>query len=235
VIKSFNILGIIPAREGSKRLPGKNTMLIGKKSLLEIAIDSANQSKYLNRVILSTESKKYINLVKNLNVEVPFIRPDNLAYDNSSTWDVVRHAVNFLDDNENWKTDIVVVLQPNTPFRTGKHIDEVIKLVLNGADSAMSIKEVDYPPEWMYRINSRGNLQKLLKDNFISRAQDSQKTYQPNGVVYALKTKNLKYKVPMPVDSTKSFLMSFNDSINIDEKWQFDLANIKYMENKNND
>tara|TARA_Y100001970_G_C14257725_1_gene876794 strand:- start:6952 stop:7656 length:705 start_codon:yes stop_codon:yes gene_type:complete len=228
----YNILGIIPAREGSKRLPGKNTMLIGKKSLLEIAIDSANKSKYLNRVILSTESKKYINFVKNLNVEVPFIRPCNLADDNSSTWDVVRHAVDFLIKQEKWQTDIVVILQPNTPFRTAKHIDKAIKLILDGADSAMSIREVDYPPEWMYRINKNGNLEKLLTEESISRTQDSKQTYQPNGLVYALKAKNLRNKIPMPNTSTKYFLMTFNDSINIDEEWQFNMAKLIY-EQKN--
>jgi len=226
----YNILGIIPARQGSKRLPGKNTMLLEKKSLLEIAIESANQSKYLNRIILSTESKKYINLVSSLNIEVPFRRPLDLATDNASTWDVVRHAVGYLEKNENWKTDIVVVLQPNTPFRTGEHIDKAIKFILDGADSAISMKEVDYPPEWMYRINKNGNLEKLLKDNSISRAQDSIKTYQPNGLVYALKVENLRSKIPMPNNKTKSFLMSYNDSINIDEQWQFNMAKLIYKE-----
>ena len=107
----LNILGIIPARSGSKRLPKKNEMQIGGLSLLERSINSANKSKYINRLIFSTESIEYINLVKKLNIEIPFVRPASLAEDSSSSWDVVRHAVNFMDNKKKF-----IPLKVSAPF-----------------------------------------------------------------------------------------------------------------------
>ena len=226
--KKLNILGIIPARSGSKRLPKKNELKIGGISLLERSITAAKKSKYINRLIFSTESIEYIKLVKNLDIEVPFVRPDSLAKDNSSSWDVVRHAVSFMADNKKFIADIVVLLQPNCPFRTTKHIDDVIDIVLSGANAALSIKKVDYPLEWMFRIDREGTLKNIIKNENVNRMQDSQVTYQPNGAVYALKTTLLKNKLPMPNNGTRTLEMDFEESINIDEYWDYELAKIIY-------
>ena len=224
----MSYLAFIPARSGSKRIKNKNIKIVKKKPLIYFTIKAAKKSKYINRLIFSTESIEYINLVKNLDIEVPFVRPDSLAKDNSSSWDVVRHAVSFMADNKKFIADIVVLLQPNCPFRTSKHIDDVIDIVLSGANSALSIKKVDYPLEWMFRIDREGTLKNIIKNENVNRMQDSQVTYQPNGAVYALKTTLLKNKLPMPNNGTRTLEMDFEESINIDEYWDYELAKIIY-------
>lgn len=206
-------------------------MTIGGLSLLERSINSANKSKFINRIIFSTESEEYIDQVKHLDIEIPFVRPSSLATDHTSTWDVVRHAVDFMKNKSNFDANIVVVLQPNCPFRTAKHIDDAINIVLGGANSSLSIREVDYAPEWMFRLNKNGSITKIIKDKNITRMQDSDSTYQPNGAVYVLKTSLLKNKIPLPNKYTRTLKMTFEESINIDESWDFELAKIIYKKN----
>lgn len=224
-MSGLNILGLVLARAGSKGLPGKNLMRVRGRSLLERAIASARESRHVTRVVLTTEDAGYAEAGRAAGAEVPFLRPPELATDTAGTWDVVRHAVGWLETEEGWSADIIVLLQPTTPFRRGHHIDAVVDRVLAGHDSAMTVREVDYPPQWMMRMDDDGHLSDLITHlPRPKRRQDAVKVYQPNGLVYVLRRGLLDRAVPVPGPETVGVPMGFEESVNIDDAWQFDLA-----------
>ena len=122
----MNILGIIPARGGSKGIPKKNLRKVCGIPLIEHTIKTAKKSKKINRLIVSTDSQEIIRFVKKLDVEVPFRRPTKYASDNSSTFDVINHALEFLKKTENYSPDIVIILQPTSPLRNALTIDKSV-------------------------------------------------------------------------------------------------------------
>jgi CMP-N,N'-diacetyllegionaminic acid synthase len=227
-----NILAIIPARSGSKGLPGKNTLRLGKLNMIELAVASALESRLVTRTVFSSESEEYCSIARAAGAEVPFLRPNDLAGDTSSTWGVMRHAVNWIESREGWTIDVLVILQPTTPFRRGFHIDETIQLMLSSdASSSMTVREADYPPEWMLTMDQHRNLKRLMPDvPRPSRRQDSQPAFRPNGLVYALRRANLDLDLPIPAADTKGFEMAFEDSVNVDTKWDWELARALWTE-----
>ena len=110
----MDILGIIPARGGSKEVPRKNLLKLGDKTLIELAFESTKRSKFLTRTILSTDDDEIMKVGEQCGCEVPFKRPKELAQDNSTTLSVVRHAVDWLKNRQKWSADIIVLLQPTT-------------------------------------------------------------------------------------------------------------------------
>ena len=224
----MNILGIIPARGGSKELPRKNLLKLGDKTLMELAIDSANQSTLLTRTIVSTEDDEIFQNAEKAGGDLPFIRPVELAQDESSNISVMQHAVNWLLHEEEWEAEIVVILQPTTPFRTGVHIDGVIDLMVKtGSDAAISIKRPQYPPHWMMKLDNDNKLSSLLDGgNRFLRRQDTPQVFQPAGSVYAMK-KELLFSLDhtlLPVGDTRGYLISDEDAINIDSELDYKLA-----------
>jgi CMP-N,N'-diacetyllegionaminic acid synthase len=231
----MNILGIILARGGSKEVPRKNLLKIGGKTLVELAIQSANESEFLSRTIFSTDDLEIFKVAESAGAYLPFLRPSDLAQDNSSTFSVVKHAVDWLKSNEDWKADIIVILQPTTPFRTGKHIDDVIQLMIKeNADSAITVKKPDYPPFWMLELDSNQKLTNIIKDgNKFLRRQDTPEVYQPAGLVYALSYELLKeMDTLLPSGDTCGLIVPENDAINIDTQMHYELAKIIYKNNE---
>jgi len=126
--KYKKILGVILARGNSKGIKNKNLLKINNKTLIEIAIDSAKKSKKLSKIIFSSDSDRLIRVARK-KTRIHFKRPKNLATDKSSTYDVLRHATRWIENN-GWKPDIIVALPPTTPFRNSKHIDQTINLLI---------------------------------------------------------------------------------------------------------
>ena len=154
---SQNILGVVPARAGSKGIPRKNLLTLGGKTLLELAIESARESRLLTRTIISTEDEELAEVARASGAEVPFLRPAELASDTASVWSATRHAVSYLAEREGWEADAAVILQPTTPFRRGEHIDATIQVLLDtGAESAMTVREVEYPPSGRCEWTTKG-------------------------------------------------------------------------------
>lgn len=230
----MNILGIILARGGSKEVPRKNLLKIGGKTLVELAINSANDSKLLSRTIFSTDDSEIFQVAEMAGAYLPFIRPKELALDNSSTFSVVKHAVEWLKSNDNWQADIIVILQPTTPFRTGKHIDDVIELMLNeNSDAAITVRRPDYPPFWMLELDSKQKITNLIEGgNKFLRRQDTPEAFQPAGLVYALKHQALeKMNTILPFGDTRGVIVSENEAINIDTYTHYELAKLIYKKN----
>lgn len=186
----MKILGIIPARGGSKGIPGKNIKLLGGKPLLAYTAESAKASKLLDRVILHTDDPDIIAKGKNCELEIPFIRPEFLAGDTTTSLEVVEHALKFFKD-EGEDYDAVCLLQPTTPFRKAGLIDEAIEKFIDGNfDSLISVRQVpsEFNPHWIFE-EKNGRLRLATGESeIIPRRQELPKAYHRDGAIYITKT-----------------------------------------------
>ncbi|MDR6121912.1 CMP-N,N'-diacetyllegionaminic acid synthase [Bacillus sp. SLBN-46] len=213
--KSF--LAIIPARGGSKGIPGKNIIKINEKPLIQYTIEAALSSKYLDRIIVSTDCKSIAEVSLSCGAEVPFIRPESLAKDTSKTIDVLLHAVDDLRKVGD-KYDYLVLLQPTQPLRTAKHIDEAIEMIINKkGESLVSISEVSEHPLLMRRLDSHCNVQKLLHMESTVRRQDFPKYYKVNGSIY-INQINSNFNLNTSLNDNKlGYVMNKDYDLDIDE------------------
>jgi len=217
-------LAIIPARGGSKRLPNKNILPLASKPMLLWTVESAMQSKYLDEIILSTDSDGIIKVVENYKIKT-IKRPLELASDTAKTIDVVKHVIENIDK----KYDFIVLLQPTSPLRMSKHIDESIeRLISLNAYAIISVTEVDHSPLWCNILP-----ESLSMENFISetikdkRSQDLPKFYRLNGAIYICKTQKLiEENTFFLKKNVYAYIMDKKSSIDIDEELDFKLAEI---------
>jgi len=182
----MKILGIIPARISSKRVPFKNIQKLAGKPLIQYTIASANNSK-INRLVVSTDSEKIAKISKSLGAEVPFIRPKNLSKDNSQTIDVVKHGVKFLEDNQSYKPDIVVILQPTSPLRNSKTINKSINILeRSNATSVISVSELKIRSDGAFFLNKK--FLKSFESNLIEKKtkKEIRSIFLPTGTIYTL-------------------------------------------------
>jgi CMP-N-acetylneuraminic acid synthetase len=178
-----NILGFIPARGGSRSIPGKNLVPLAGKPLLAYTCDAALRSKRLTRTILSTDDEEIVRVGKACGVEVPFRRPADLAGDETPMIEVVRHAVGWFTDHEGYSADLVAVLQPTSPLRRAEHIDAAVdRIIETGADTVVSVVEVPhhFNPVSLMRLEE-GRLIPFLNQPMILRRQDKPRVYARNG------------------------------------------------------
>ncbi len=187
----MKILGLIPARGGSKSIPKKNIKILNGKPLLQYTVEAARKSKHLSKVILSSNDEAVIKVAKELNLEVPFVRPEHLAEDKSPTLGVIQHAITFYKE-QNITFDAVCLLQVTSPFKTGKFIDDAIdKFVESKCDALVSVQKVpdEYNPHWTFKENQSGNLELFTGEKqIISRRQDLPEIYHRDGLIYITKT-----------------------------------------------
>lgn len=150
----MKILGLILARGGSVRIPRKNIRKLGKYPLIYYTIQAAKKSKYINRVIVSTDDKEIASIAKNYGAEVPFYRPKEISKEDSTELEAFEHALNWLKENEGYIPDLIVKLFPTTPFRTAESIDKAIELMLANpkADSVRSVRQCSEHPYKMWTI-----------------------------------------------------------------------------------
>lgn len=185
--KGKRILGLIPARGGSKGIPSKNIIEIYGKPLIQYSIECAKGSKYLDRTIISTDDEKIKEVALKFGGDVPFMRPPELALDTSKTIDAVVHAINWLKERGE-EYNYLVLLQNTVPLRKPWHIDEAIeKLFESNEKSLVSVTEVDENPVLMRTINADGTVHNLLEVNSTMRRQDFPKFYRVDGAIYIQK------------------------------------------------
>jgi len=216
--EDLEILGLIPARSGSKGIPGKNLRLLGGKSLVARAAESGLESRLVKRVILSTDSQEIAAEGMRAGAEVPFLRPAELAQDDTPSSAVVFHALDWLRENEGFLPDILVLLQPTAPLRTGRHVDEALELLLDsGARSVVSVTEVPghYHPAWQFVIRD-GELHPFLERPVPSRRQELSKTYTRNGAIYAAWTETWRSGKIAYGPGCIPYLMEPDASVNVD-------------------
>ena len=221
------MLAIIPARGGSKGLPGKNIIMLNGKPLISYTIEAAIKSKNISEVIVSTDDLKIAEISKKYDASVPFIRPDNLSGDNVSATDVYLHAIEYLIKERNYKVDKFLVLLPTAPLRNENHVDEAIMIFeREQAFSLISVCESKIPPGWYYRLDKNKRLFNAGFDNSkaLSNRQDSYKYYVPNGAIYILDYNGLKKTGTYYSNNTIPYIMKEEDSIDIDNLIDFKFA-----------
>lgn len=190
--KKLKILAIIPARIGSKGLKNKNIQLINGKPLIYYTIKAASRSKKINKLIVSTDSNKIATIAKKYGAEVPFIRPKNLAKDTTPSLLVLKHAVKWLQNNQKYNPDIVVLLFLTHPLRDENDIDAVIyKLLKTKADSACTVCEAEHHPYWVSELEGDRSFFFKKRKTMIVERQKLPKIYRLGGGVFALRKKVL--------------------------------------------
>lgn len=221
------MLAIVPARGGSKGLPGKNIRLLAGKPLIAHTIEAALEAKSITRVICSTDSEEIAAVAKDAGAEVPFLRPADLAQDNSMAIDNYIFTVDRLIA-EGMPVDEYCVLLPTAPLRTAYDIDQAASIFHEkAADSVISFYPAPHPVQWYHIIDEQGVLRKyFIGDiNSLANRQDEEATYLPNGAIYIFRHQILKTTRRYYTDRTYPYLMPANRSVDIDTIDDFDYAN----------
>ena len=192
------VVAVIPARGGSKGLPGKNILLLGGKPVLAHTIGAALDAGCLDHIVLSTDSEEIARIGQEFGVEAPFLRPAHLATDTAHTPPVIEHAVGFLEEREGFEAALVVTLQPTSPLRLPEHIAQTVSLMQTHPemDSAITVSEVGIPPFWMFRL-SGDLLHPFINDGIdysLKERQELDPVYRPNGAVYVTRRQLLRKK-----------------------------------------
>ncbi|RJQ53089.1 MAG: acylneuraminate cytidylyltransferase family protein [Nitrospiraceae bacterium] len=219
------ILCVIPARGGSKGLPGKNTKHLLGKPLIGYTIEQARQSKYIDRIIVSTEDPLIAEVAKKFTAETPFIRPRELAEDNSSTLDVLVHAIRWMEERENYRFDILVLLHVTTPLRYPEDIDNCISLLVDEkADNVFSVTEAQRNPYFNMVEISGNNEVTLVKKGVFATRQSAPEVYDMNSSIYVWWKDTFKAEKGLFLKKTRIYTMPRERSIDIDGPLDFRIA-----------
>lgn len=227
MIKKKSVLAIIPARKGSKRLVGKNMLDLMGKPLIAWTIEEALKSKYIDRIILSTDDEKAISLSKQYNgIDIPFVRPKKLSSDKATSLDVVLHALDFCSSN-NKNFDYVMLLQPTSPLRNSIDIDNAIEELSPEVRSVVSVCETNHSPLWSNLLPNDKSMKNFLSKNIQNlRSQDLPKYFRLNGAIYISEVGSLFKEKGFLGDYTKAYIMPTEKSIDIDTKLDFEMCKI---------
>lgn len=194
MIDGKKVLALIPARGGSKGLPGKNIRPMCGKPLIAWSIQKAKLSKYLDMVLVTTDSPEIGDVARRHGAHVPFLRPAELATDKSSTYDAIRHALDFLRREEGLAFDYIVLLEPTSPLREDDDVDRMLELLSASSaafDSIISVGEVDEHPSIVRRVKGKALEPFCPELQQTTRRQDNELAYFPYGVAYIAKTEAL--------------------------------------------
>lgn len=221
----MNILFLIPARGGSKGVPNKNSRLLKGKPLILHTIDVIRDEfkDHESTICVSSDSQTIIDIVEKEGIRVPFVRPSEFAQDHSSSESVMLHAVQFYAEKAK-PFDVLVLLQPTSPFRTRKQIEEAIDLFTLDLDMVVSVKKSKANPYFnLFEEQTNGFLKKSKESNFIRR-QDCPEIYEYNGAIYVINVHSLLTKGYANFDKIKKYEMDSASSLDIDTQDDFDLA-----------
>ena len=218
-MSEFRVLGVIPARAGSKGIPNKNIMDVGGQPLIKYTIEAALGSTMITDCIVSTDSDEIASLAESLGLSAPFIRPNNLSNDKALSLPVIQHAVSFMEKKHGIHYDAVIMLQPTTPLRTSGDIDKSLSILMSEKlDSVISVVEVEgnHPLRMKRIVNNR-----LV--NYVDQGhedmrprQELPKVYIRNGAIYATLRDVLIDEDSFVGENSYPYVMNKEQSINID-------------------
>lgn len=210
-----SILFLITARGGSKGLPGKNIKLLDGKPLIQYTIEAARELASDKDIVVSTDSQEIISVVEQTGLKVPFVRPTNLSTDNAGHYEVIIHAIEELE-SQGQLYELVVLLQPTSPFRKGDHIKEALNLFDNSCDIVVSVKQPEDSPFYnQFMENEKGFLVPCLK-RAGNRRQDCPPIYTYNGSTYIMRVADLKRMHMHELKRIRKHLMPEINSLQID-------------------
>jgi len=223
--KKPKVLALIPARGGSRRLPGKNLLKLCGEPMTVWSIKAAQQSKYVDRIVVSTDSDEISEVARAAGADVPFMRPNYLASDTASSLDVVKHALNELN-KKGQCYEFIVLLQPTSPLRTSKHIDESFELLQSkDADAIVGVTELDHPIELTNSLPDDLSMKGFFTTDSHLRSQNFPKRYRVNGAIYLVRVESLiKENTIFLSDRIYAYKMDREVSVDIDTPYDFRLA-----------
>lgn len=228
MFKDKKILAVIPARGGSKGVPGKNIKLVGGKPLIAWMIEAAKKSIHIDRLILSSDDNEIIRVAGNYGCEAPFVRPSDLARDDSSISDVILHVLDKI-----LGYDYVALLQPTSPLTLTEDIDGCIEFCIsNNSKSTVSVTRPGKSPYWMFKMAEDNKLSALLGEQYLNRSrQDLPVAYLPTGAVYVSEINCFLENRSFYSDSTTGFEIPRERSIDIDSILDFKIMEAVISEN----
>jgi N-acylneuraminate cytidylyltransferase len=217
LINQKRVLAVIPARGGSKGVPRKNVRDLAGKPLICWTINAAKESKYIDRLILTSEDEEIIRVAKAAGCDVPFTRPEELASDTAAGVDVLCHAVEQVAEDY----DYVVLLQPTSPLRQTSDIDGAVELCVDrDVASVVSVAEATKSPYWMYHMQGDGALSPFVENSAANR-QELPRAYALNGAVYVLRIASLLESRKIMSEETIGYVMPEERSYDIDSETDF--------------
>ena len=216
--KHPQVLGIIPARSGSKGVPDKNISMVRSKPLIFWTIDAAKKAKNLDKIIVSTDSEKYASICENYNIQVPFLRPAELSSDEATSEDVIIHAVKWMKKNKQYNPEYILYLQPTSPLRTASDIDKAINIAEEKqAHSVVSVELANRHPYFMKKIDHTGLISHYKRQKVPTpRRQDLEPIYVLNGAIFLIRTEIILNNKSWYEDKCYSYIMPSKKSIDID-------------------
>lgn len=217
------ILAVIPARGGSKGLPGKNIKELCGKPLLCWSIDVARGIVEDEDICVSTDSSVIKKVVERYGLKVPFLRPDVLASDTATTRDVLVHALDFYT-TQGKRYDIVLLLQPTSPLRTIVQIKEALDLYTLDIDMVVSVK-VSHSPAVLAQENENGFLVPVFNTK-VGRRQDMARFYEYNGAIYIINVESLYSCTTLNFEKKIKYVMDDESSLDIDNQLDFDFVEL---------
>ena len=220
MLNGKKLLALIPARGGSKRVPGKNLAEVCGRPMIEWTIRAATMSNYIDSVVVSTDDSGIADIATCAGARVPFIRPFTLSTDTATSLDVINHSLNYLSEiGENY--EYLVLLQPTSPFRTESHIDECAELFsTRNMDSIVSVVRIDYPPDWNYSVDKELRMTPdIPSSDEALRSQDYPDRYRPNGAIYLIRVPVYReFNSLYPSGRVHAYEMNKLDSIEVDDE-----------------
>lgn len=225
-------LVIIPARGGSKGIPHKNIKLLGGKPLICRAIDNARSVAPNTDICVSTDDSEIIQVVENYGLKVPFVRPAELAADNSGTYEVLLHALSFYE-RQGRTYDTIILLQPTSPFRRDEDISEALKLYSPDIDMVVSVTEARANPYYnCFETDSDGFLHVSKGDGKYIRRQDAPKAWEYNGAIYIINPQSLKRESLGKFKRCRMYEMDELHSLDLDTPLDWRIAELLIAENE---
>ncbi len=220
------VLGIVPARGGSKGVPGKNVRPLAGRTLLEYTARAARESGVLDRVILSTDSPEVADTGRRAGLDVPFMRPATLASDDTPMLPVIQHALESLA-RDGWSPDMIVLLQPTSPLRRPDHIRAAVTTLRDTkADSVVTVVEIPrhLSPDYVMRLDGGRLLPFLPEGARVTRRQDARPAYSRDGTVYAFWRATIERFGGIYGEDCRPLLIDARESLSIDSPADWDAA-----------
>lgn len=231
--KNNTILGLIPARGGSKGLPRKNIRLLLEKPLITWTIEQALASKYLDRIVISTDDEEIAEISKKYGADVPFLRPKELATDEANGIDVVLHTIDWIEKNDK-SYNLLMLLQPTSPLRLAEDIDRAIELLFQkNAHAIISVCKTEHHPYWSNILPENGCMEEFIRQGIKNKNRQKLPIfYRLNGVIYLAYCDYLKKHRSFFEKGTFAYIMPPERSVDIDSLFDFKLAEFLLKEQK---
>jgi CMP-N,N'-diacetyllegionaminic acid synthase len=222
------VLAVMPARGGSKAIPRKNLAALAGKPLIVWTIEAARASQCLSRLVVSTDDSEIADVAAASGAGVPFIRPAELAQDETPAIEPILHAVDWLNKHEGYRPDFVMILQPTSPLRQAEDIDAAVKIAHEQkADAVVSVSPAHKHPFWMKRVTKDGRLEDFFEQRKqYVRRQDLPPAFELNGAIYLVKREVLIESKTFYTDRTFAYVMPHERAVDVDDSWDLYLADL---------